>query len=106
MVVRVCLRRVVFFSLLSLPRTALFYIRCGNLDLLLQEMLKEKGVAPFSKWEKELPKIIFDLRFKVCSLSSGDASCSKIVYGIVLFACSKVSSFTQLMLIVSSISDS
>lgn len=32
---------------------------------LWQEMLKEKGVAPFSKWEKELPKIIFDLRFKV-----------------------------------------
>ena len=30
-----------------------------------QEMLKERGVAPFSKWEKELPKIIFDLRFKV-----------------------------------------
>lgn len=29
-----------------------------------KEMLKEKGVAPFSKWEKELPKIIFDPRFK------------------------------------------
>lgn len=29
-----------------------------------KEMLKEKGIAPFSKWEKELPKIIFDLRFK------------------------------------------
>jgi transcription elongation regulator 1 len=28
-------------------------------------MLKEKGIAPFSKWEKELPKIIFDVRFKV-----------------------------------------
>jgi hypothetical protein len=28
-------------------------------------MLKEKAVAPFSKWEKELPKIIFDPRFKV-----------------------------------------
>jgi len=27
-------------------------------------MLKEKVVAPFSKWEKELPKIIFDPRFK------------------------------------------
>ncbi|XP_024526718.1 pre-mRNA-processing protein 40C [Selaginella moellendorffii] len=29
-----------------------------------KEMLKEKGVAPFSKWEKELPKILFDPRFK------------------------------------------
>ncbi|CAF1932387.1 hypothetical protein HID58_067621 [Brassica napus] len=29
-----------------------------------KEMLKERGVAPFSKWEKELPKIIFDPRFK------------------------------------------
>ncbi|KAL6526645.1 hypothetical protein OROGR_015735 [Orobanche gracilis] len=28
------------------------------------EMLKERGVAPFSKWEKELPKIVFDPRFK------------------------------------------
>lgn len=32
----------------------------------MQEMLKERGVAPFSKWEKELPKIVFDPRFKVC----------------------------------------
>ncbi|KAJ0095158.1 hypothetical protein Patl1_15754 [Pistacia atlantica] len=30
------------------------------------EMLKERGVAPFSKWEKELPKVVFDPRFKVC----------------------------------------
>ncbi|KAF8021721.1 hypothetical protein BT93_G2001 [Corymbia citriodora subsp. variegata] len=29
-----------------------------------KEMLKERGVAPFSKWEKELPKIVFDQRFK------------------------------------------
>eukprot|EP00850_Spirogloea_muscicola_P019248 SM000187S03865 [mRNA] locus=s187:38786:47393:+ [translate_table: standard] len=29
-----------------------------------KEMLKEKGVAPFSKWDRELPKIIFDPRFK------------------------------------------
>ncbi|XVE85507.1 hypothetical protein DITRI_Ditri17bG0096300 [Diplodiscus trichospermus] len=29
-----------------------------------KEMLKERGVAPFSKWEKELPKIVFDHRFK------------------------------------------
>ncbi|KAG7582597.1 FF domain superfamily [Arabidopsis suecica] len=29
-----------------------------------KEMLKERGIAPFSKWEKELPKIIFDPRFK------------------------------------------
>eukprot|EP00268_Persea_americana_P023274 TRINITY_DN22924_c0_g1_i1.p1 TRINITY_DN22924_c0_g1~~TRINITY_DN22924_c0_g1_i1.p1 ORF type:complete len:1089 (-),score=274.03 TRINITY_DN22924_c0_g1_i1:759-4025(-) len=29
-----------------------------------KEMLKERGVAPFSKWEKELPKILFDPRFK------------------------------------------
>ncbi|CAK9879131.1 unnamed protein product [Sphagnum jensenii] len=33
-------------------------------NFVFQEMLKEKAVAPFSKWEKELPKIIFDLRFK------------------------------------------
>ncbi|XP_057783614.1 pre-mRNA-processing protein 40C isoform X2 [Salvia miltiorrhiza] len=35
-------------------------------DCLVQfkEMLKERGVAPFSKWEKELPKIVFDPRFK------------------------------------------
>lgn len=32
--------------------------------LQFKEMLKEKGVVPFSKWEKELPKIIFDARFK------------------------------------------
>ena len=31
-------------------------------------MLKERGVAPFSKWDKELPKIVFDPRFKVRSL--------------------------------------
>ncbi|RWW06319.1 hypothetical protein GW17_00030361 [Ensete ventricosum] len=31
-----------------------------------KEMLKERGVAPFSKWDKELPKIVFDPRFKVC----------------------------------------
>ncbi|KDP22962.1 hypothetical protein JCGZ_01659 [Jatropha curcas] len=29
-----------------------------------KEMLKERGIAPFSKWEKELPKIVFDPRFK------------------------------------------
>lgn len=29
-----------------------------------KEMLKERGVAPFSKWDKELPKIVFDPRFK------------------------------------------
>ncbi|KAI3713946.1 hypothetical protein L1987_72534 [Smallanthus sonchifolius] len=29
-----------------------------------KEMLKERGVAPFSKWEKELPKFVFDPRFK------------------------------------------
>ncbi|XP_031112833.1 pre-mRNA-processing protein 40C isoform X1 [Ipomoea triloba] len=35
-------------------------------ELIIQfkEMLKERGVAPFSKWEKELPKIVFDPRFK------------------------------------------
>ncbi|MCO5606517.1 hypothetical protein L7F22_060705 [Adiantum nelumboides] len=32
--------------------------------LQFKEMLKEKGIAPFSKWEKELPKVIFDPRFK------------------------------------------
>ncbi|KAI3698616.1 hypothetical protein L2E82_42294 [Cichorium intybus] len=30
-----------------------------------KEMLKERGVAPFSKWEKELPKFVFDPRFKL-----------------------------------------
>ncbi|KAF3327975.1 pre-mRNA-processing protein 40C isoform X4 [Carex littledalei] len=37
-------------------------------DCILQfkEMLKERGVLPFATWEKELPKIIFDPRFKVC----------------------------------------
>ncbi|KAJ3682288.1 hypothetical protein LUZ60_014861 [Juncus effusus] len=29
-----------------------------------KEMLKERGVPPFAKWDKELPKIIFDPRFK------------------------------------------
>ncbi|KVH95776.1 FF domain-containing protein [Cynara cardunculus var. scolymus] len=29
-----------------------------------KEMLKDRGVAPFSKWEKELPKFVFDPRFK------------------------------------------
>ncbi|CAK7326070.1 unnamed protein product [Dovyalis caffra] len=29
-----------------------------------KEMLKERGVVPFSKWEKELPKLVFDPRFK------------------------------------------
>ncbi|GAB2233609.1 hypothetical protein Droror1_Dr00002835 [Drosera rotundifolia] len=29
-----------------------------------KEMLKERGVPPFSKWDKELPKIVFDPRFK------------------------------------------
>ncbi|XP_074273616.1 pre-mRNA-processing protein 40C isoform X2 [Silene latifolia] len=29
-----------------------------------KEMLKDRGVAPFSKWDKELPKIVFDPRFK------------------------------------------
>ncbi|KMT02659.1 hypothetical protein BVRB_9g203360 [Beta vulgaris subsp. vulgaris] len=29
-----------------------------------RDMLKERGVAPFSKWDKELPKIVFDPRFK------------------------------------------
>ncbi|CAN8258729.1 unnamed protein product [Cochlearia groenlandica] len=35
-----------------------------------KEMLKERGVAPFSKWEKELPKIIFDPRFKAIASHS------------------------------------
>lgn len=35
------------------------------LALAFQDMLKERGVAPFSKWDKELPKIVFDPRFKV-----------------------------------------
>ncbi|KAL5718581.1 hypothetical protein ACHQM5_011468 [Ranunculus cassubicifolius] len=35
-----------------------------------KEMLKERGVAPFSKWEKELPKIVFDPRFKAVSSHS------------------------------------
>ncbi|XP_022157098.1 uncharacterized protein LOC111023905 isoform X2 [Momordica charantia] len=43
-------------------------VDCGptNEQLIIQfkEMLKEQGVAPFSKWDKELPKIAFDPRFK------------------------------------------
>ncbi|CAI9097006.1 OLC1v1033288C1 [Oldenlandia corymbosa var. corymbosa] len=35
-----------------------------------KEMLKERGVAPFSKWEKELPKIVFDPRFQAISSQS------------------------------------
>ncbi|KAF9624019.1 hypothetical protein IFM89_007717 [Coptis chinensis] len=33
-------------------------------NIKFKEMLKERGVAPFSKWDKELPKIVFDPRFK------------------------------------------
>lgn len=33
-------------------------------EIQFKEMLKERGVAPFSKWDKELPKIVFDPRFK------------------------------------------
>ncbi|GBG69078.1 hypothetical protein CBR_g3777 [Chara braunii] len=40
---------------------------CAN---RFKEMLKEKGVAPFSKWDKELPKIIFDPRFKAIASHS------------------------------------
>ncbi|KAJ4784305.1 Pre-mRNA-processing protein 40C [Rhynchospora pubera] len=42
-------------------------------DCLLQfkEMLKEKGVPPFAKWDKELPKIIFDPRFKAVPTNEG-----------------------------------
>jgi len=32
---------------------------------VFQELLKEKAIAPFSKWEKELLKIRFDPWFKV-----------------------------------------
>ncbi|KAH9622231.1 hypothetical protein KSS87_014266, partial [Heliosperma pusillum] len=31
------------------------------------EMLKDRGVAPFSKWDKELPKIVSDRRYKAIS---------------------------------------
>lgn len=51
----------------------------------LQEMLKEKGVAPFSKWEKELPKIIFDPRFKVGAMFYSDTFLL-IFYVAVIFA--------------------
>ena len=43
--------------------------------LFSQEMLKERGVAPFSKWEKELPKLVFDARFKVCEVRHRCLSC-------------------------------
>ncbi|WCJ41921.1 pre-mRNA-processing protein 40C [Euphorbia peplus] len=36
----------------------------GECIIQFKEMLKERGVAPFSKWDKELPKILFDPRFK------------------------------------------
>ncbi|XP_039007003.1 pre-mRNA-processing protein 40C-like isoform X2 [Hibiscus syriacus] len=39
-----------------------------------KEMLKERGVAPFSKWEKELPKIVFDPRFKAIPTHSARRS--------------------------------
>ncbi|XVE91918.1 hypothetical protein REPUB_Repub01dG0052600 [Reevesia pubescens] len=39
-----------------------------------KEMLKERGVAPFSKWEKELPKIVFDPRFKAIASHSARRS--------------------------------
>ncbi|KAK3021872.1 hypothetical protein RJ639_047794 [Escallonia herrerae] len=42
----------------------LIYLSHTCLDIAYAEMLKERGVAPFSKWEKELPKIVFDPRFK------------------------------------------
>lgn len=60
------------FFIVSLNQLVWTYIQESTYQVLIglafslwQEMLKEKGVAPFSKWEKELPKIIFDLRFKV-----------------------------------------
>ncbi|XP_039015350.1 pre-mRNA-processing protein 40C-like [Hibiscus syriacus] len=39
-----------------------------------KEMIKERGVAPFSKWEKELPKIVFDPRFKAIPTHSARRS--------------------------------
>ncbi|OMO93899.1 hypothetical protein COLO4_16625 [Corchorus olitorius] len=39
-----------------------------------KEMLKERGVAPFSKWEKELPKLLFDPRFKAIPTHSARRS--------------------------------
>ncbi|KAK8699559.1 hypothetical protein V6N13_115642 [Hibiscus sabdariffa] len=36
----------------------------GECIIQFKEMLKERGVAPFSKWERELPKIVFDPRFE------------------------------------------
>jgi len=33
-------------------------------------MLRDKRVAPFSSWDKELPKFVFDPRFKVRVLVS------------------------------------
>jgi hypothetical protein len=40
----------------------------ARLSSSLQEMLKEKKVPPFAKWDKELPKIFADARFKVSQL--------------------------------------
>eukprot|EP00298_Acanthocystis_sp_HF-20_P002471 c12888_g1_i1.p1 GENE.c12888_g1_i1~~c12888_g1_i1.p1 ORF type:complete len:493 (-),score=197.78 c12888_g1_i1:156-1634(-) len=34
---------------------------------IFKAMLKERGVKPFSKWEKDLPKIHFDPRFSIIS---------------------------------------
>ncbi|XP_050227397.1 pre-mRNA-processing protein 40C isoform X2 [Mercurialis annua] len=33
-------------------------------NIQFKEMLKERGIAPFAKWKEELPKIVFDPRFK------------------------------------------
>jgi hypothetical protein len=38
------------------------YLVCNVIEnnFVFQEILKEKAIAPFSKWEKEFLKIIFD----------------------------------------------
>lgn len=41
------------------------------MPLCYQEMLKEKKVPPFAKWDKELPKIFADSRFKVSQCGLG-----------------------------------
>ena len=46
---------------------------------ILQEMLREKGIMPFSDYEKFLPKIINDDRFKgivITNLKFQKESCS------------------------------
>eukprot|EP01103_Thecamoeba_quadrilineata_P011773 TRINITY_DN2882_c0_g1_i1.p1 TRINITY_DN2882_c0_g1~~TRINITY_DN2882_c0_g1_i1.p1 ORF type:complete len:805 (-),score=233.01 TRINITY_DN2882_c0_g1_i1:29-2443(-) len=36
---------------------------------VFKTMLREKGITPFSKWDKDMPKLVFDPRFQVIPIS-------------------------------------